>query len=364
MIQRLLLDGIDTEAAGAAVGVELHRTRFDAADETQSALSFVHAAFARANVALDPSVLQCMPMGRWPRLSGVVFHRCRDRRIHRMRSIIMRPSRPGGNAVSTKVRAPAVAGLFYPGDATELRDVVSEYLSQAPTAAGPTPKALIVPHAGYIYSGVIAAAAYSQVVHLRRQIRRIVLIGPSHRVHLRGMAVPAAEVFQTPLGMVPVDRDLKGRLLEHEQVIESDAPHASEHSLEVQLPFLQTMFDDFTLLPVALGSASPPAVAAALADVWGDEETLLLISSDLSHYLPYEEACSVDAETSTVILRNDATLTGEQACGCVGINGLTFLARQRSARIEEIARCNSGDTAGDRTRVVGYGAFALHESAR
>jgi AmmeMemoRadiSam system protein B len=176
------------------------------------------------------------------------------------------------------------------------------------------------------------------------------------------MAVPAAEVFQTPLGMVPVDRELKARLLEQEHVVESDSPHASEHSLEVQLPFLQMMFDDFTLLPVALGSASPPAVAAALADVWGDEETLVLVSSDLSHYLPYDQARAVDAETSNAILCNDTTLTGEQACGCIGINGLTFLAHQRGARIEEIARCNSGDTAGDRNRVVGYGAFALHES--
>lgn len=263
-----------------------------------------------------------------------------------------------------RIRPSAVAGLFYPGDPAELRDAVSAYLSQAPTVAGPVPKALIVPHAGYAYSGAIAGAAYSQVAHRRKQIRRIVLIGPSHRVHLRGMAVPAAEVFQSPLGMVSVDRELKSRALEHEQVIESDAPHANEHSLEVQLPFLQMLFDDFTLLPIALGSASAPAVAAALADVWGDEETLVLVSSDLSHYLPYDEACAVDAETITAIVHNNAALTGEQACGCIGINGLTFLARQRSARIEEIARCNSGDTAGDRSRVVGYGAFALHESAQ
>jgi AmmeMemoRadiSam system protein B len=274
----------------------------------------------------------------------------------------MRPLTEVGNAVSTKVRPPAVAGLFYPGDPGKLRDAVSEYLAQAPTVAGPMPKALIVPHAGYIYSGGIAAAAYSQVAHRRRQIRRIVLIGPSHRVYLRGMAVPAAEVFQTPLGMVPVDRELKARVLAHEHVVESDSPHASEHSLEVQLPFLQMMFDVFTLLPIALGSASPPAVAAVLADVWGDEETLVLVSSDLSHYLPYDEAQAVDDETITAILRNDPTLTGEQACGCIGINGLTFLARQRGAHIDEIARCNSGDTAGERARVVGYGAFGLHES--
>jgi AmmeMemoRadiSam system protein B len=277
---------------------------------------------------------------------------------------MMHPLINVGNAVSMRIRSPAVAGLFYPGDPAELSDAVSEYLSQAPTAAGPVPKALIVPHAGYIYSGVVAGAAYSQVVHRRSQIRRIVLIGPSHRVYLRGMAVPAAEGFQSPLGLVTLDRELKARVLQHEHVIESDAPHASEHSLEVQLPFLQTLFDEFTLLPIALGSTSPPAVAAVLADAWGDQETLVLVSSDLSHYLSYDEARAVDDETITAILRNDASLTGEQACGCIGINGLTFLARQRSARIEEIARCNSGDAAGDRSRVVGYGAFALHESVQ
>lgn len=263
--------------------------------------------------------------------------------------------------MNTNVRPPAVAGLFYPGDPQELRDVISGYLAQAPTTAGPVPKALIVPHAGYVYSGVIAGAAYSQVAHQRRRIRRVVLIGPSHRVYLRGMAVPAAEAFQTPLGVVPIDREMKARVLMHEPVVESDTPHASEHSLEVQLPFLQMLFDDFTLLPIALGSASPPSVAAVLAEAWGDEDTLVLVSSDLSHYLSYEEARAVDDETIAAILRNDSTLTGEQACGCIGINGLSHLARQRNARVEEIARCNSGDTAGDRNRVVGYGAFALHE---
>lgn len=272
----------------------------------------------------------------------------------------MRRSATQGN-VSTKLRPPAVAGLFYPGDPPALRDMISAYLAQAPTVAGPLPKALIVPHAGYIYSGVIAAAAYSQMAHQRRQIRRVVLIGPSHRVYLHGMAVPTAEVFQTPLGMVPIDRELKERVLDYEQVVESDTPHASEHSLEVQLPFLQMLFDQFTLLPIALGSASPPEVAAVLAEVWGQEETLVLVSSDLSHYLSYEEARAVDAETIDAIVRNDSTLTGEQACGCIGINGLSFLARQRHAQITEIARCNSGDTAGERNRVVGYGAFALHE---
>jgi MEMO1 family protein len=273
----------------------------------------------------------------------------------------MRPDTNVGGFGGPKIRPPAVAGLFYPDEPARLRDTVSEYLAQAPTVAGQTPKALIVPHAGYIYSGPIAAAAYSQVAHRRRQIRRVVLIGPSHRVYLRGMAVPSADAFQTPLGMVPIDLELKARLLAHEQVTESDAPHAAEHCLEVQLPFLQMLFDDFTLLPLALGAVPPPAVAAVLADVWGGEETLVLVSSDLSHYLPYETAREVDAATIAAILRCDATLTGEQACGCIGINGLSFLARQRGLSIAEIARCNSGDTAGDRNQVVGYGAFALHE---
>ncbi|MDY6944816.1 MAG: AmmeMemoRadiSam system protein B [Pseudomonadota bacterium] len=263
--------------------------------------------------------------------------------------------------MSTQVRPPAVAGLFYPGEPAALRDAISEYLAHASTVAGPAPKALIVPHAGYIYSGAIAAAAYSQAARQRRKIRRVVLIGPSHRVYLHGMAVPEAEAFRTPLGVVPVDPELKARAFTHEQVIESDTPHASEHSLEVQLPFLQVLLDEFTLLPIALGSASPPAVAAVLAEVWGEDETLVLVSSDLSHYLTYEQARAVDAKTIAAILRNDATLTGEQACGCAGINGLSFLAAQRNASIAEIARCNSGDTGGDHERVVGYGAFALHE---
>jgi MEMO1 family protein len=259
-------------------------------------------------------------------------------------------------------RPPAVAGLFYPDDARELREVVSGYLRQhsSSTPVAP-PKALIVPHAGYIYSGGIAAAAYATVASLRQTIRRVVLIGPSHRVYLRGMAVPAASSFATPLGNVEIDQTLKAVLLQSGAVIESDTPHAQEHCLEVQLPFLQLLFDDFTLLPLVLGSVAPEQVAAALAQVWGDAATLVLVSSDLSHYHTYTQAQQIDAATAATILRRETTLAGEQACGAVGINGLTCLANQRQLPISEIARCNSGDTAGDRSRVVGYGAFAVHE---
>jgi MEMO1 family protein len=272
----------------------------------------------------------------------------------------MRPERGNSN-----VRPPAVAGLFYPDDERELRDAVSAYLAQyAAGAAGSAPKALIVPHAGYIYSGGIAAAAYATVANLRRAIRRIVLIGPSHRVYLRGMAVPAATSFATPLGKVEIDRALKSTLLQRGDVVEADAPHAQEHCLEVQLPFLQMLFDEFTLLPLVLGSIAPEHVADALAEVWGDAATLLLVSSDLSHYRTYEQARQIDAATSASILRREATLLGEQACGSVGINGLLYLAEQRALAVSEIARCNSGDTAGDKSRVVGYGAFAVHEPGR
>jgi AmmeMemoRadiSam system protein B len=266
--------------------------------------------------------------------------------------------------VHARIRPPAVAGLFYPDEPAELRDAVSDYLAQAPAVADGPPKALIVPHAGYIYSGGIAAAAYSQLAHRRSEIRRVVLIGPSHRVYLQGMAVPTADAFQTPLGVVPIDGELKARVLAHSQVVEAGEPHANEHCLEVQLPFLQMLLEEFTLLPVALGSASPAAVASMLAEVWGGDETLVLVSSDLSHYLPYDAARQLDSTTIDAILRYDTHLTGEQACGCIGINGLSHLARQRDLSIAEIARCNSGDTAGDRIRVVGYGAFRLDEPER
>jgi MEMO1 family protein len=261
-------------------------------------------------------------------------------------------------------RPPAVAGLFYPDDPAELREMVSAYLRRARSAPADAvpPKALIVPHAGYVYSGSIAAAAYARVAARRDKIHRVVLIGPSHRVYLRGMAVPTAETFRTPLGEIPIDAELKASLLRRDDVVEADAPHALEHSLEVQLPFLQLMFEDFTLLPLVLGSASPQQVGGALEQAWGDEATLVLVSSDLSHYHEYEAAAEIDAATSAKILRREPDLVGEEACGAVGINGLLHLARSRRLDIEEIARCNSGDTAGDKSRVVGYGAFALHET--
>jgi MEMO1 family protein len=260
------------------------------------------------------------------------------------------------------VRAPAVAGYFYPADPVELRELVSGLLAQVSGNDLPAPsKAFVVPHAGYVYSGSTAASAYAELT-LRRAIGKVVLIGPSHRVYLSGAALPTASAFATPLGTIAIDAEIRKTLLSLPGVIESDTPHEPEHSLEVQLPFLQVALGGFTLTPIVLGNASPSQVAAILAAAWGDEETLVLASSDLSHYLSYREAQRVDAHTSAAILDMQPTLTGEQACGAVAINGLLQAARERGMTVREIARCNSGDTAGDKTRVVGYGAYAFHQA--
>jgi MEMO1 family protein len=267
------------------------------------------------------------------------------------------------NFSSSSVRRPAVAGYFYPADPVELRDMVGSFLAQASAKHLPiSSKAFIVPHAGYVYSGSTAADAYAELTS-RRGIRKVVLIGPSHRVYLEGAAVPSARAFVTPLGTIDIDQEAKERLVRMPGVVESDAPHEPEHSLEVQLPFLQVALDEFTLIPIVLGNAAPAQVAAMLAAVSGDDETLVLASSDLSHYLSYRDAQRVDAETNSSIVNLEPTLTGEQACGAVAINGLLHFGRERGMRVREISRCNSGDTAGDRARVVGYGAYALHNDS-
>ena len=265
----------------------------------------------------------------------------------------------------TSTRPAAVAGYFYPADPSELRDLVERYLNDAVPADSlrTPPKALIVPHAGYVYSGSVAAAAYAAIVARRDTLRRVVLLGPSHRVYLNGIAAPRTDAFATPLGDVEIDRDLRSQLIASGEVMAADTPHAQEHSLEVQLPFLQLLLKDFSLLPLVAGAATPDHVARVLALVWGETDTLVLISSDLSHYHRYEIAEQIDRDTSHLILERSPTLEGEQACGAVGINGMLQLARQRHLPVSQILRLNSGDTAGDRQRVVGYGAFAIHEPA-
>ena len=264
------------------------------------------------------------------------------------------------------VRQPAVAGAFYPGQATALASTVASLLAAAraelPAGPAPTPpKVLLVPHAGYMYSGPMAARAYAQLAAARDTIRRVVLLGPVHRVPVRGLALPGAAAFATPLGEIEVDQTAVAALKPLRQVVVSPAAHALEHALEVQLPFLQSVLDSFQLLPLAVGDAEPHEVAEVLETLWGGPETLIIISSDLSHYLPYRAAQSIDSETVERILALDGPLTHEQACGGTPINGLLLAARRRHLQPRLLGLCNSGDTAGDRQRVVGYTAITFTE---
>jgi AmmeMemoRadiSam system protein B len=267
-----------------------------------------------------------------------------------------------------QVRPAAVAGAFYPGQTSLLSDEVMALLAQADddigNLASQVPKAIIVPHAGYIYSGSTAARAFARLVSVRGQIQRVVLLGPVHRVAVRGLALPGADAFDTPLGRIEIDADAVALVRHLPQVVTSPAAHAQEHSLEVQLPFLQSVLGHFKLLPLAVGDASAVEVAAVLDAVWGGDETLLVISSDLSHFLPYRAAQAVDGDTVSQILHLNPTLSHEQACGGTPINGLLLAARQHHLQAELLGMCNSGDTAGDKSRVVGYAALAFQEGGQ
>ncbi len=263
-----------------------------------------------------------------------------------------------------QVRPVAVAGLFYPAGTGELREAVERYLEERRGGQTElTAKALIAPHAGYVYSGPVAGSAFGSLGASAARIERVVLLGPAHRYPVRGLALPAADAFASPLGEVPVDRELASAVAALPQVDVSEPAHAPEHSLEVELPFLQVLLGEFTLLPLVVGGASPEEVAEVLDLVWGGEETLIVISSDLSHYLSYDAACRTDRETAERIVRMDAPLSPDRACGAAPINGLLLAAGRRGLRAQLLDLRNSGDTAGDRHRVVGYGAFDFLEAA-
>lgn len=257
------------------------------------------------------------------------------------------------------VRRPAVAGRFYPAEPERLRADVTERLAGATTKAAPPPKALIAPHAGYVYSGNVAAQAFATLRAHASAVRRVVVIGPAHYVPLRGIAAPIAANFETPLGRVPVDETALAALAALPYVIRSDIPHAPEHALEVELPFLQMLLSSFSIVPLLVGDDAPPRVAEVLQKLW-DMETLIVVSSDLSHYHDYATAQRLDAATAAAIERGDASALGPQeACGYLAIAGLLLAAGRRGLKAERLALCNSGNTAGSRDEVVGYGAWAF-----
>jgi AmmeMemoRadiSam system protein B len=260
------------------------------------------------------------------------------------------------------VRPPAVAGSFYPAGPGALRDALRQSFAAAVVPEGdpPAPKAVVVPHAGYLYSGPIAASAYLRLVAARGPISRVVLIGPSHHVPLAGIAATSADAFATPFGLVPIDDAAREVALGLPGVRIDDAAHALEHSLEVQLPFLQVVLERFEVLPLAVGRCPAAEVAAVLDAVWGGPETVVVVSTDLSHYHGYAGAVALDRRTAEAIVAVEPEAIGDgDACGAHGLRGLLVAARGRHLVVEQLDRRNSGDTAGDRERVVGYGAFAV-----
>ena len=259
------------------------------------------------------------------------------------------------------VRPPAVAGFFYPGGAGQLRRLVEGFLASAPPdVEGSPPKAVIAPHAGYSYSGPVAASAYAQVARCAARVRRVVLLGPAHRRPVHGLALPGASALATPLGSVPVDEEGCRMAEAVDPVFVQPKAHEGEHCLEVHLPFLQVVLKDFAVVPLVVGDPRPEHVAEVLETLWGGQETLIVVSSDLSHYRTYDAARKLDEGTARAIEALDPDAIGpDQACGRVPIVALLQVARARGMRARTLDLRNSGDTAGDRQRVVGYGAWAF-----
>lgn len=270
----------------------------------------------------------------------------------------------GLSSAEDNVRLPAVAGAFYPGNSEvlsrELAEMLEQTVEDAPAPA--FPKLVIVPHAGYIYSGPVAASAYERLRPARGIVTRVVLLGPAHRVPVRGLALPGATAFDTPLGRIPIDAEAAASIRELPQIVESREAHALEHSLEVQLPFLQRVLGDFALAPLVVGEATAEEVAQVLDRLWGGPETVIVISSDLSHYLPYDDACRIDGSTAKAILGFDTGISHEQACGATPVAGALIVARQHGLTPQLLDLRNSGDTAGGRGQVVGYASFAFSAS--
>lgn len=262
----------------------------------------------------------------------------------------------------TIIREPAVAGMFYPANASSLRTTVQTFLDQVEFQPGPAPKALIAPHAGYMYSGSVAATAYARLRPHGDRYTRVILLGPCHRVAIRNLAVSGADVFRTPLGDVPLDKEVIAAL-DMREVKVLEAAHQFEHSLEVHLPLLQSVLGPFSLVPLVIGDAAPETVAEVINILWGGKETLIVVSSDLTHYLAYDEARARDGLTCKAIEHLDADrINHGDACGATPVRGLLIEAKRRAMEVTTLNLRNSGDTAGGKDRVVGYGAWLFNET--
>ena len=275
------------------------------------------------------------------------------------------------NNISAYIRPAAVSGMFYPRHEKELRNTVRNYLQSAGEDKSEHKIALneisairmlIVPHAGYIYSGKTAAFAYQLLQQFKNQIRRVLMLGPAHRVWLTGAALPAADTFETPLGHITLDMELMEKMLEnYSWITVNDQAHAEEHCLEVQLPFLQETLNDFKIVPLVVGDADSEMLSQMILKYSEDDQTLIVISTDLSHYHDYNTSCELDLHTAKAIESlTPELLSPEDACGACPLRGALLAALKRAWQVHRLDLCNSGDTAGDRARVVGYGAWMVN----
>ncbi len=268
--------------------------------------------------------------------------------------------------MSVSHRNAAVAGQFYPSDPVMLQSDVNQYLNNASNFSktlSPAPKAYIVPHAGYIYSGEIAANAYNQLKIHPELITKVILLGPAHQVPFSGIAYSSANYFNTPLGAVPVNNSVINKIKHLNFVVCNNAAHKQEHSLEVQLPFLQTVLNKFTVVPLVIGDCSSQDVAIILEQLWGGKDTVIIISSDLSHFNTYQIAQELDKNTSKAIsLLQPEKIHYHHACGRTPVNGLLRIAKKKKLKVSVLDVRNSGDTAGDKNRVVGYGSYSFTET--
>ena len=263
--------------------------------------------------------------------------------------------------ISQQVRLPAVAGQFYTDNPDVLQQQVTDFLNRAEAHHVATPKAIIAPHAGYIYSGPVAATAYKTLASQAEDIKRVVILSPAHRYGFRGIAWSSADYFRTPLGDIAVDHASIAQLQDLAFVANLEQAFENEHALEVHLPFLQTVLNDFSIVPFIVGMAEAVQVAELLERLWGDTETLIVISSDLSHFSPYEQARQHDMSTCDKIEQLDyESISGEDACGTYPLSGLLLVARNRNLHVQRLDLRNSGDTAGSKDSVVGYGAFVVY----
>lgn len=316
-------------------------------------------AIARADVALDATILQDVPIAPRFAFHGLI-HVAFGLSFRNTSEMVIRRDwgkmRAGPHSMTA--RPPVAAGRFYPGDPDRLRTQILDFFADVAPSPTVAPKALIAPHAGYVYSGRVAAEAFATLREVAPTITRVVLIGPAHYVHVSGIAAPTVNAFATPLGPIPVDCDVLSEIADLGFVIRADAPHAPEHALEVELPFLQTVLASFKVVPLVVGDAAVQDVAHVLRRLWGGVETLIVVSSDLSHYHNYETARRLDLATAAAIERGDwACLGPNQACGYLAVAGLLVETGRCGFKTHRLSLCNSGDTAGSRDRVVGYGAW-------